>query len=67
MNLYELIKFIFIFDITIISCEIFMKTSYKPPFKRKYFHSQKKINSKNISLDKKKIEMFNQKNYKKNI
>jgi hypothetical protein len=41
-----------------------MKTRYKPPVKRKYFHTAKKINSKNISLKKKKIELINQKKYK---
>jgi len=42
-----------------------MKTSYKPPSKRKYFHKERKLETKDAAFLKKKIELLNQKKLKK--
>ncbi len=44
-----------------------MKPSYKPPLKRKYFHTERKLETKDATFLKKKIELLNQKKLKINI
>jgi hypothetical protein len=42
-----------------------MKPSYKPPLKRKYFHRKRKVETKDTTFLKKKIELLNQKRLKR--
>ena len=42
-----------------------MKPSYKPPLKRKYFHTERKLETKDATFLKKKIELLNQKKLKR--
>ena len=44
-----------------------MKTRYKPPVKKKFLHTRRKIDKINITLKKKKNDTINQKNYKMNL
>ena len=44
-----------------------MKPSYKPPLKRKYFHTERRLETKDAAFLKKKIELLNQKKLKINI
>jgi len=42
-----------------------MKPSYRPPLKRKYFHTERKLETKDTTFLKKKIELLNQKKLKR--
>jgi hypothetical protein len=42
-----------------------MKPSYKPPLKRKYFYTERKLETKDTTFLKKKIELLNQKKLKR--
>ena len=44
-----------------------MRPRYKPPVNKKYFHTKRKIDNKDISVLKKKIEILNQSKNKKRL
>ena len=44
-----------------------MRPRYKPPLKRKYFHTKRKIDKKDMAFLKKKIEVMQQKKIKKEL
>ena len=44
-----------------------MRPRYKPPLKRKYFHTKRKIGKKDMAFLKKKIEVMKQKKIKEEL
>ena len=44
-----------------------MRPRYKPPLKKRYFHTKRKIDKKDMAVIKKKIAIINQKRLKKEL
>jgi hypothetical protein len=44
-----------------------MRPRYKPPLKKRYFHTKRKIDKKDMIVTKKKIESINQKRLKREL
>ena len=44
-----------------------MRPRTRPPLNRRYFHTKQKVDKKDIAVLKRKIEVINQKKYKKEL